>query len=145
MSRLIRSGFVNAPNQTAETTSWRQYLSTVYEGIVGRSLYEIQLREWFQAIRDVGRDPRTEVFVVRTEDMEQDVQGTMKKVYAFLGLPYVAVENEAVKVKGTYEPMKNETREMLEEFFEPYNKRLYDMLEQNGFGSDWQGYWEKRR
>ena len=135
---LTESGFLNATTPEEEELTWPTYLRLASEGPIGRSLYEIQLRQWFQAFRDIGRDPKTQVHIVRSEDLKKDLQGEMKKVYAFLGLPHVPVLREAKKVVSNYDaPMNPQTREMLENFFAPYNKRLYDML-----GGDWEGFWD---
>ena len=138
MRRLERSGFLNATTKEEEDLTWPTYLKLTSEGPVGRSLYEIQLRQWFQAFRDIGRDPKTQVHIVRSEDLKKDLQGEMKKVYEFLGLPYVPVLQEDMRVVSNYDaPMNPDTRQMLEKFFAPYNKRLYDML-----GGDWEGFWD---
>jgi hypothetical protein len=144
MRDLQQSGFLDAASPDEEIEPWNVYLGHKKEGPIGRSLYEIQLRQWFQAIRDIGRDPSTQVHIVRSEDLKRDIQGEMEKVYKFLGLPYIPVASEDEKVVTHYsEPMKNKTREMLEEFFAPYNKRLYDLLVDHGFGEDWLGYWDQ--
>ena len=145
MKLLERSGFLNATTPEEETKAWRIYLKMATEGPLGRSMYEIQLREWFQAMRDAGRDPSSQIHIVRLEDMHGDVQGTMKKVYRFLGLPFVQVKDEESKVStADFEPLNDEVREKLEELFRPYNEKLYNLLIENGFGDDWLGYWEKR-
>ena len=70
--------------------------------------------------------------------MHLDKDGEYRKVLDFLGLPYVPLKDEAERVVSDYKfPMKNETREMLQRFFEPYNKRLYKRL-----GGDWDGFWD---
>jgi hypothetical protein len=145
LQTLVNSGFVTAETPEDEAVAWKQYLKMVGEGPIGRSMYEIQLRQWFQAIRDVGRDPKTQVYIVRSEDLKRDKQGEMKKLHNFLGLEYVPIEHEDEKVVSHYSaPMQNETRQFLEEFYAPYNKRLYKLLIDNGFGEDWDGFWDPK-
>jgi Sulfotransferase domain len=142
---LRKNGFLNASTPAEEDATWAKYLAMPTEGPIGRSLYEIQLRQWFQAIRDVGRDPKTQVYILRSEDLKKDIQGEMRKVHRFLGLPNVPVQQKKELVVSSYPgPMKNETRSMLERFFDPYNRRLYKLLVENGFGEDWIGYWDPR-
>eukprot|EP00543_Licmophora_paradoxa_P008434 CAMPEP_0202444566 /NCGR_PEP_ID=MMETSP1360-20130828/3591_1 /ASSEMBLY_ACC=CAM_ASM_000848 /TAXON_ID=515479 /ORGANISM="Licmophora paradoxa, Strain CCMP2313" /LENGTH=214 /DNA_ID=CAMNT_0049060585 /DNA_START=327 /DNA_END=971 /DNA_ORIENTATION=- len=142
---LKSSGFINATTPQQEATAWRQYLTLAGEGYVGRSLYEIQLRQWFQAFRDVGRDPSSQICIVRLEDLHDNLQGTVEKVFSFLGLPPVPIQHEEVKVSTSHkEPMDGVLRSDLETFFQPYNQKLYELLMSHGFGDDWDGYWEKR-
>ena len=143
MRNLENSGFLNASSPEQEEDMWSNYLAVKHEGPIGRSIYEIQLRQWFQAIRDVGRDPKTQVYILRSEDLKKDLDGEMQKVHSFLGLPHVPVAREKEMVVTHYSaPIQNETRKMLEEFFDPYNQQLYKMLVDNGFGEDWNGFWD---
>lgn len=120
-----------------EDAAWNKYLGLAKEGPIGRSLYVIQLRQWCQAIRGVGRDCESQMKVVRTEDIKKDLTGEYRKIQDFLGLEYAPMKSTEPKVVNKYEPMRNDTRAMLEKLFEPYNKRLYYML-----GGDWEGYWD---
>lgn len=135
MNMLTKSGFLNATNPQEEEDSWERYLGLASEGPIGRSLYEIQLRQWFKAFESIGRDPKTQIYIVRSEDMKKDMQGEMKKIHTFLGLPFVEVKSEEKRVVSTYDaPMQNATRKMLQNFFAPYNRKLYELL-----GGDWNG------
>jgi len=138
LTYLNQSGFLDANNEEDEDSAWLQYLKMVGEGPIGRSLYDVQLRHWSKAMQAAGRDPSTQIYIVRSEDMHLDKDGEYRKVLDFLGLPYVPLKDEAERVVSDYKfPMKNETREMLQRFFEPYNKRLYKRL-----GGDWDGFWD---
>jgi hypothetical protein len=142
---LKETGFVvdngKLLSREEEDEAWTKYLELTSAGQIGRSLYEVQLRHWYQAMRDIGRDPETQIYIVRTEDMKKDLDGEYRKILDFLGLPYHPITSTEEKVVSNYTglglTMKNETREKLEKFFAPYNKRLYSML-----GGDWDGYWD---
>jgi hypothetical protein len=73
--------------------------------------------------------------------MKKDVDGEYRKILDFLGLPYHPITSTEEKVVSNYTSqgltMTNKTRDMLETFFAPYNKRLYSML-----GGDWDNYWD---
>ena len=129
-----------------EFVAWAKYRAILNEGCLGRSLYDILLRQWFQAFEEAGRNPRTNFHILRTEDLKRDLQGTMAKVHAFLGLPHVPVfeENELV-VSNYSKPMNEETRIFLEKFYHPYTQRLYKLLVEYGFGDDWDGYWDSQK
>ena len=145
MQALTRSGVLNASSPEEEDKAWTSYRTIRNEGSIGRSLYEIQLRQWFQALEDIGRDPKTQVHILRSDDLKNDIQGTMSKVHDFLGIPHAPVLTEKEMVVTNYsEPMKNQTREKLEKFYDPYNQRLYKLLVSYGFGEDWNGYWDQK-
>jgi len=139
LEALNQSGFLDAKNEEEEDTAWPRYLKLASEGPIGRSIYDVQIRHWRKAFEESGRDPTTQIHIVRSEDMHDSKAGVYRKVLDFLGLPVAPLNDETEKVVSEYQhAMKNETREMLRKFFEPYNKRLYERL-----GGDWEGYWDK--
>jgi hypothetical protein len=143
MRALNTSGVLDASNEEEEDAAWTVYRTMRIEGAIGRSIYEIQIRQWFQGLEDIGRDPRTQVFFVRSDDLKKDIQGTMRRVHDFLGIPHAPVLEEKELVVTNYsEPIRPATRRILEQFYEPYNKRLYKLLAAYGFGDDWHGYWD---
>ena len=142
---LNASGVLDASNEEEEDAAWTVYRTMRIEGAIGRSIYEIQIRQWFQGLEDIGRDPRTQVFFVRSDDLKKDIQGTMRRVHDFLGIPHAPVLEEKELVVTNYsEPIRPATRRTLEQFYEPYNKRLYKLLAAYGFGDDWHGYWDPK-
>jgi hypothetical protein len=143
LNLLKRNGVLNATNAEEEKKAWKAYLSHPTEGVLGRSLYEFQIRRWFQAFQDSGRDPRTQFYFLRSENMKHNLQGEMQKLHTFLGLPFVPVVNEEEKVVSHYtEPIQNKTKAMLENLLDPFNKKLYKLLDEYGFGKDWYGIWD---
>ena len=81
------------------------------------------------------------MYFLTSEELYEDEVGTMERVTKWLNLPYFdfATAPELSKSWGggasnrysdphSYEPMKNETRQILREFFEPYNTRLYKII-----------------
>ena len=56
-------------------------------------------------------------------------------VYPFLGIPpasgqdLVRIEKMKAVFKQKYEPMLNETRDLLQEFYQPYNRMLAELLQ----------------
>lgn len=141
MFALNKSGFLEATTEEEEDARWPEYLKLAGEGPIGRSLYDVQIRQWSKALVDAGRDPSTQIHIVRSEDMHVNKDGEYRKVLNFLGLPYVPIKNEEEKVVSDYQhPMKKETRDMLEALFEPYNKKLYKRL-----GGDWEGFWDPKK
>jgi hypothetical protein len=67
--------------------------------------------------------------VLKSEDFFERPQETLKVVHGFLDLPYWELEAPEIRNKGTYkQQMALTTRQRLEEYFEPYNRRLYEYL-----------------
>jgi hypothetical protein len=133
-----------AENPAAEQEAWKNYQSVrSMSGAIGRSLYVLQLQEWFQALREAGKDPTKEMYIVPSEFWEQQPHLEYDKLVQFLGLvehhPRNLVTSNKKAAAGNLPPMKNETRQMLEEFFAPYNERLSDLL-----GNDFGGYWKDK-
>lgn len=56
------------------------------------------------------------------------VQPTMNEVFSFLGLPPSDIEDAEAKNSRSYPPMDDEVRKRLEDFYRPYNARLYKRL-----------------
>lgn len=121
-----------------ERISWRAYTRTGTQGALGRGLYALQLRNWFQAYEEYGKS-RSDIFIVRSERMREDTDGVYRELLDFLELPPVPLQDSSEKYKGRYgdSEMKAETRATLEEFFAPYNQQLYELL-----GDDWMGVWD---
>ena len=94
------------------------------------SLYHVYLSEWIRAFGSQN------VLVVKSEEMFADRIASMNRIYEFLGLPEMRKDildellqktNNSNKSKQ-YITMSNETRDALEEFFEPENLKLAQLL-----------------
>ena len=59
-----------------------------------------------------------------------DIQLTMDEVYRFVGLPEHDLQEHEVEAKNTreYPAMSVSARKRLEEFYEPFNQRLYKLV-----------------
>lgn len=118
-------------NMTDEDVAWYRYQHRSFQGPVGRSLYEIQLRQWFQGLQAIGRDPKDSVLIVRTEELAENPEREYKRILAFLNLndfkppSFEAVSALASEKSGE---MNEATRTRLETFFKPYNMRLQKLL-----------------
>ena len=130
--------FAGSPEEQAAWTRYQKIRRQI-DGPVGRSLYVLQLLEWHRGLRDIGRDPTTEMLVVRNEDMKDDAHTVYNTIIQWLALSPHELKKARDQMVTTYRtaPMKEETRKMLHEFFEPYNRRLYCLL-----GWDEQKMWK---
>ena len=117
-------------NSNKEDVAWYQYQHAAVEGPVGRSLYEIQLRQWFQALRAIGRNPRDSVLIVRTEEVVENPSREFKRILDFLDLSDYTPSFDIVSVLGDTKAneISKETQNKLKDFFKPYEARLERLL-----------------
>jgi len=87
-----------------------------------RGIYVDQLLRWRKFFGD------EQMLVLKSEDFFERPQDSLKLVLEYLDLPYWEPELQSRKAKREYEPMDPATRQRLEEYFEPHNRRLYDHL-----------------
>jgi hypothetical protein len=98
--------------EKTQTLAGRQYLY--------RSTYVHHLQRWSNYF---GED---QMLVLKSEDFFERMQGALERVLDFLDLPSWKSEALKNRNKGKYElEMDPATRQRLEDYFEPYNERLY--------------------
>lgn len=122
--------FAGSPEEQEAWTKYQEMETAIDIRCMGRSLYVLQILEWQRGLRELGRDPHSEMLVVRNEDMKYDAQMVYDEILWWLELPPEELEVVPDKMVTTYRspPMRPETRQQLEEFVEPYNRRLYRLL-----------------
>jgi len=89
---------------------------------LARGRYVEQLERWFAVI------PREQFLVLRFEDMVANPLATLNRTLGFLGLP--PIDSVRLEARNTrrYEPLAPATAERLDEYFQPYNRRLEALL-----------------
>jgi len=85
-------------------------------------LYVDQLLRWRRFFND------EQMLVLKSEDFFERPLKPLKLAHDFLGLPHREPEIRPRGAKHGYEPMNPSTRQRLEDFFEPHNHRLYELL-----------------
>jgi hypothetical protein len=118
----------------AEDLAWFDYQTASVSGLIGRSLYVIQLRHWIAALRTVGRDPAASVCLVATERWAADPVSEYDRVLECLHLAPHRIPALAPWTPTT-RPVADETRQQLDELFRPYNRQLKVLLRQYGIPS----------
>jgi len=126
-----------------ERRAWKVYQSKPNpSSVIGRSMYVLQLEEWFDTLRSVGKEPFQEVFLMKSELWESQPQEEYRNILNFLGLSqsspqqqqqYGDISTTYLENSIQYPPMNHTTKIFLQDFFEPYNQRLQTLLKQNGF------------
>jgi len=71
---------------------------------------------------------KDQILVMSTEELEKQPDDTLNTMFQFLGLRKYTVKDLKKRNEAKYQPMKNETRMMLIEFFQKYNDKLFKLL-----------------
>jgi Sulfotransferase domain len=98
----------------------RSYLS--------RGKYVDQLPVWSSFF------PRRRMLVLKSEDLFDDTSNALGGVLDFLGIPRWVPETYSIPNKRAYTGVDPFVRQRLDEYYEPYNQRLYEYL---GVDFDW--------
>jgi hypothetical protein len=132
----------------SEREAWNKYQSVRnVGGAIGRSLYVLQLEDWIKTYVEAGKKPAEEIIILASENIEEKPALQYSNLIDFLGLAPLNITNRNLNLgkpsppKGM-EPMKEETRQMLQQFFQPYNERLFTLLKSNGFQGNWETIWQ---
>ena len=100
-------------------------VNTFDENILARGFYADQLKIWFEKFQ------KKQLLIIPSEDLAQKTDEILSKVFEFLDLPYFKIKDFTKHNKREYLPMKNETRKLLIEFYQPHNKKLYSLINQH--------------
>lgn len=95
--------------------------------IVARGLYALQLQPWLEAFPLDG----DQIMIMSIADIQGSratVQASMDKVFSFVGIPPHDLDDIDAKNSRTYSGMSDEARATLTAFYEPFNKRLSQLL-----------------
>ncbi|HET7579910.1 MAG TPA: sulfotransferase domain-containing protein [Bacillales bacterium] len=71
---------------------------------------------------------RNQILVLISEELFEDPQKVMSRVFPFLNIPGYKIDRFPVFNNRNYKPMKEATRTFLKDYFQPYNQRLYRYL-----------------
>lgn len=120
----------------AEFYAWKKYLrSRTSQMIVGRGLYALQIEHYYTAM-DKARKPRSDLLVVRSDELRDETQSVYDQVIDFLNLPRHHLNDTTAKheTQKSSTPIPADLRRQLEELYEPYNRRLNKLL---GWNNVW--------
>jgi hypothetical protein len=93
-----------------------------YFSYLSRGIYVEQLIEWSKYFA------REQILVLKSEELYERAPKSLTTVFKFLGLPEWEPKALEPLLKGHYPPMDRATKRRLEEYFKPYNRRLYEYL-----------------
>ena len=101
------------------------YISKKYRSYsyLSRGRYIEQVEKWMNVFS------KDQFLILRTEDLHRDTVGTVNQVFDFLGLPKFDSLNVTKRNVGNYEENLNlQTRELLIDYYKPYNEKLSSFL-----------------
>jgi hypothetical protein len=90
---------------------------------LARGMYVNQLQAWLHVF------PREQMLVLESKDLYDDPPATLAQVVAFLGLPAWSSGSYPRYNRGEYAELDGTLRERLAAYFEPHNRRLYELLD----------------
>ena len=94
----------------------RSYLS--------KGLYENQIKIWLDNF------PREQIHILCTEDMKKNPKESLLKIFQFLGIPNYTLKNPQKQKLAEYKKMDDKTREKLLTFYEPYNQKFFETIQE---------------
>jgi hypothetical protein len=140
-----------------EDLAWYDYqTASTSGGMIGRSLYVIQIRHWIATFRLAGRDPSQAILIVLTENLVQNPQVEYNRILQFMNLPPHVIPSKKLsaippslwlppptsrqynvsnKNNNDSTTTTTTTRQQLENLFRPYNRQLQLLLQQYGISS----------
>jgi len=92
---------------------------------LARSRYAEQLAVWYQYFS------KEQILIIKSEDYFLNPPVTFQQVFDFLGLSPFEIVLKQEHEPSNYPPMKPETRLQLQEYFEPFNQQLYELVGRN--------------
>jgi hypothetical protein len=108
------------------------------QSYVFRSLFHDQLHRWLRLF------PRQQMMIIQSERFFENEAGTMNEAAEFLGLEpfefqaahqlqrsYDAGAGNTSQIPREYAALDDATRRTLTDFFEPYNQRLYRLIDED--------------
>lgn len=104
----------------------KQPLTHGGHSIVARGLYALQLQHWMVSF---GSD---QLLVMSIDDIKggkRKVQSNMDRLFAFVGIPTHDIVDLDAKNTRQYSSMSPAARALLEEYYAPFNDKLFQMLD----------------
>jgi len=84
--------------------------------------YVEHLKNWLDIF------PRKQLLIIKSEDFFDNTKNVFYDVQDFLDLPHFDLEHYMIHWEIKHQPMNNNLRKSLSEYFEPYNLKLYNYL-----------------
>ena len=97
-------------------------VNTFYESLLARGLYAKQLEYWFKKI------PKENICIISSEDLQVNTDNILSEIFEFLNIPKQKIQDTTRQNNIEYPKMDVSTRKILNDFFKPYNEKLFELL-----------------
>ena len=139
---LLAAGVFNASSPIEEYETFLRYhhsKGNAKNFALAKGLYAITLRQWIAVFRDhFGEDNwQDHLMIIESERMREHKQEVFGETLDFLDMKPYELQTEEEYHVGSYDPMSDEMRVRLEEFYRPFNARLVQMLSPFGIDISW--------
>ncbi|KAG7345693.1 sulfotransferase family protein [Nitzschia inconspicua] len=151
MSTLDISSFQKTEGKDEQALSeediveaWFEYKQEFPEGPLGRSMYALQIHQWFKELRRIGRDPKNAVRIVRLEDLKRGGKKAAQilneladwvlpndKHNATSPIEYLDAFRHGMKTNYTKlgsPQLSQDTKDILDRLYAPHNELLARLL-----------------
>ncbi len=128
----LNSGLVKEDLETAISLEMKELENLSKEDIIHSgyrkldsilsSLYIYQVQVWLEFFK------REQILILKSEDFYSNPAQTMEQVYDFLGLSNYPLAKYSKINGGSYNPADEKIRNVLRDYFEPYNRQLEEYL-----------------
>jgi len=101
------------------------FKNLIPKSALAQGFYGQFLEKWFEIF------DRKQFLILPSSELADHTSKTTNKIFRFLELPEYNIPDTSKQNTQSYEPMNNETREILISFFKKYNNKLYSLLDRN--------------
>jgi len=112
----------NLDRLTADGAIDDRDLWNVPHDYLARGAYVVFLKHWMSAF------PREQFLILSNDDLSAQPQQTLGTLFDFLDLPDFGITADVRYNVGAYSPISATTRDLLEEFYAPYDRELERFL-----------------
>ena len=98
------------------------FSNQVQNSKLARGFYYEQIIPWFELFS------KEQIMIISSEDLASKTQSTLREIFSFLELPIYDIKNTEKVNVSKYSKMDQETRNLLIDFFRPYNEKLFEYL-----------------
>ena len=109
---------------------YRNLAKTYFNNFVYRGMYVTQLKELLKVF------PLEQFFIVSNIELRNNTSGVLKRLFKILCLPDIELPEEEFFIQPSpadRQPVKAETKEILIDFYRPYNEELFKVIGKNLF------------
>ncbi len=99
------------------------FSNQVQNSKIARGFYYEQLVPWYDIFSE------EQIMIVPSEELASETQSTLKDIFRFLKLPEYEIKDTKKVNVSKYKKMDEKTRDILIEYFKPYNEKLFEFLD----------------